>query len=108
MVHGDWTGEVHSEEDIQQRSLSVAANLLCTHFATFENLVGFANFSGTRRTVTPVGYGSVMVHMAWGHLQGAIVHLAKTDGGKGFGLDRSVGKMLNHVSDSMSKADREN
>jgi hypothetical protein len=86
MVRGDWTGEVHSVKDIQQRYLPVATNLLCTHFATFENLVGGANFSGTRRTVRPVGYGSVMVHMARGHLQGAISTLQKPMEARNLGL----------------------
>jgi hypothetical protein len=74
---------------------------------SFENLVFGANFSGNRRTGTPVGYDSVMVHMARDHLQGVIVHVATTGGGRVFGLDKGVEQMLDHISESMSNADRE-
>ena len=58
---------------------------------SFRNLVCGANLSGTRLTDTLVGYGSVVVYKARGHHQCAIVHLATTGGGRGFGLDRGVG-----------------
>ena len=97
------TGRVksNSQTDTEQRSVPAAASMVCTHFPTFENLVCGSNISGTRRTDTPVGYGSVVAHMARGHLQVATVHLATTGEGRRIGLGRSVEQMLNHVSDSM-------
>ena len=107
MVRGDRTDKVQSEKDIQQRFLPVAASMVCTHFSLSKIWFFGTNFCGNRRTDMPVGYGSVVVRMARGHLQGVIVHLATTGGGRVFGLAKGVERMLDHVSDSMSNAERE-
>lgn len=84
-----------SEKDLQQRSPSAAANLVCTQPSPLGNLVRSANLSGTSPTDMPVRYSSVMVYIVRNHLQGTTVNLATSGGGRGFGVDRGAVQMLN-------------
>jgi hypothetical protein len=69
-------------------------------FSSSKSVIG-ANLFGANGTDTLDDYSTVVVYMAWGHLQDAVVHLATTGGGSGFGVGTGVELKLNPVSDSI-------